>query len=66
MNSPYMAQCYEKTKNSMVNSIQKSSLERTHPVSIYLSKGNSRNTRTKREICSKLIIKIPEQSQDGH
>ena len=30
---------------------------------IFLLKGSKRNARTKREICSKLIIKIPEQHQ---
>ena len=33
------------------------------PAGIYLLKVNSRNTRTRCEICSKLIINIPEQRQ---
>ena len=32
-----------------------------NPAGIYLLKGNNRNTRTKCEICSKLIIKILER-----
>ena len=32
-------------------------------VGIYLLKGNNRNTRTRREICSKLTIKTPERRQ---
>ena len=31
------------------------------PAGIYLLKVNNRNTRTRCEICSKLIIKIPER-----
>ena len=31
------------------------------PLGIYIFKVNNRNTRTKCEICSKLIIKTPEQ-----
>ena len=33
----------------------------TDPAGIYLFKVNNRNTRTRREICSKLTIKTPEQ-----
>ena len=33
------------------------------PVSIYLLKVSSGNTRTRCEICSKFTIKIPEQRQ---
>ena len=33
---------------------------RTFPAGIYLLKVNNRNSRTRCEICSKLIIKIPE------
>ena len=36
---------------------------RNNPVRIYLLKVNSRSTRTRCEICSKLTIKIPEQCQ---
>ena len=32
-----------------------------YPVGIYLLKVNNRNTRTRREICSKLTIKTPER-----
>ena len=39
--------------------------EKTHPAGNYLFKVNNRNTRTRCEICSKLTIKAPEQSQDG-
>ena len=31
------------------------------PVGIYLLKVNNRNTRTRREICSKLTLKTPER-----
>ena len=31
------------------------------PAGIYLLKVNNRNTRTRRKICSKLTIKIPER-----
>ena len=31
------------------------------PAGIYLLKVNNRNTRTRREICSKLTIKTPER-----
>ena len=37
-----------------------------NPTSIYLHKVNSRNTRTRCEICSKLTIKTPEQCQRHH
>ena len=33
------------------------------PVDNYMLKANSRNTRTRCEICSKLRIKTPEQHQ---
>ena len=33
----------------------------TRPATIYLLKVNNRNTRTRCEICSKLIIKTPER-----
>ena len=33
------------------------------PAGIYLLKVNNRNTRTRREICSKLTIKMPEWRQ---
>ena len=33
---------------------------------IYLFKINNKNTRKKSEICSKLIIKTPEQPQRRH
>ena len=33
------------------------------PADIYMFKVNNRNTRTKCEICSKLIIKTPERRQ---
>ena len=36
---------------------------RTFPAGIYLLKVNNRNSRTRCEICSKLIIKIPERRQ---
>ena len=36
---------------------------RNNPASTYLLKVNSRSTRTRCEICSKLTIKIPEQCQ---
>ena len=32
-----------------------------NPVSIYLFKGNNRNTRTRCEICSKLTVKTTER-----
>ena len=35
------------------------------PAGIYLLKVNNRNTRTRCEICSKLIIKISERRQNG-
>ena len=38
-------------------------LRRFCPASNYMFKVNSRNTRTKREICSKLTIKTPERPQ---
>ena len=31
-----------------------------YPANIYLLKVNNRNTRTRREICSKLTVKTPE------
>ena len=34
-----------------------------NPTRIYLSEVDDRNTRTKREICSKLTIKTPERRQ---
>ena len=34
-----------------------------YPADIYLLKVNNRNTRTRREICSKLTIKITERRQ---
>ena len=34
---------------------------RTFPAGIYLLKVNNRNSGTRCEICSKLIIKIPER-----
>ena len=33
----------------------------SNPAGIYLLKVNNRNTRTRCEICSKLVIKIPER-----
>ena len=36
-----------------------------NPVGIYLLKVSNRNTRTKCEICSKLIIKTPERRHWG-
>ena len=33
------------------------------PINIYLFKDNNKNTRKRCEICSKLIIKIPERPQ---
>ena len=35
----------------------------TYPISIYLLKVNNRNTKTRCEICSKLIRKTPERCQ---
>ena len=35
------------------------------PASIYLFKVNDRNSRTRCKICSKLIIKTPEQRRSG-
>ena len=35
--------------------------EKVIPVGIYLLKVNNRNSRTRREICSSLTIKIPER-----
>ena len=32
-----------------------------YPAGIYLLKVNNRNTRTRREICSKLTLKTPER-----
>ena len=34
-----------------------------HPTNIYLFKGSNRNTRTRCEICSKLVIKKTERCQ---
>ena len=34
-----------------------------NPAGIYLLKVNNRNTRARREICSKLTIKTPERRQ---
>ena len=34
-----------------------------HPVDVYLFKVNNRNTRNRREICSKLSINTPERRQ---
>ena len=36
------------------------------PIAIYLLKINSENTKTSCEICSKLLIKTPEQRQWRH
>ena len=36
-----------------------------YPAGIYLVKVNNRNTRTRREKCSKLAIKTPEQHRSG-
>ena len=38
---------------------------RNYPAGNYKFKVNNRNTRTRREICSKLTIKIPEQRRSG-
>ena len=38
---------------------------RNYPAGNYMFKVNNRNTRTRREICSKLTIKIPEQRRSG-
>ena len=37
--------------------------QKSFPVNIYLLKGNNKNTRKRREICSKLTIKTPERCQ---
>ena len=45
--------------------LSEASGENTFPASNYMFKVNNRNTRTKREICSKLTIKIPERCRSG-
>ena len=41
-------------------------LKKIHfPAGMYLLKVNNKNTRTRCEICSKLTIKIPEQTPSG-
>ena len=42
---------------------KKEDLARSFPAGIYLLKINNKNTRTRREICSKLTIKTPERHQ---
>ena len=55
--------CYEASeKNELVNYVSykvKPSLN--YPAAIYLLKVNTRNTRTRCEMCSKLTIKAPER-----
>ena len=51
------------TPSSPHLTIRQGRLYKLYPIGIYLLKVNNRNTRTMREICSKLTIKIPEWRQ---
>ena len=56
----------EKGKKNAIKEVVPDRLKgafRTFPAGIYLLKVNNRNSRTRCEICSKLIIKIPERRQ---
>ena len=54
----------DKNKKSKVDVCGIKGFESNHyPVNIYLFKVNNRNTRKRREVCSKLTIKTPERRQ---
>ena len=59
-----LKQCSEESSEDDASVSSRSSNGFTaNPQSIYLLKVNNRNTRTRREICSKLIIKTLERRQ---
>ena len=52
---------YDRDLLKEFRSIENDRLYQTFPANIYVLKVNSKNTRKKSEICSKLTIKTPEQ-----
>ena len=57
-------QNYSMKQTWILNKSEKSQLNKGNdPADIYLLNVNNRNTRRRRKICSKLIIKTPERCQ---